>query len=513
MKKMYKILIWCLPLFIFATEIKQNKEQVLRLNFIDGAPKFLHPHMINDTNGFVLCKALLEGLTRISLSGKLELAIAKKITISECKTKYTIDLRSSFWSNKKKLTAYHFVNTWKAAIASNTKCARSTRFFIIKNAKKAFQGKLSIEDVGIYAPTKYQIVIHLEHPAPYFTKLLASPTFAPMFDSLEEKVTVFNGPFKLKSLQHGKEIKLVKNLLYWDAKNIKLKRVHIALIQDAMTAYKLFQKGKLDFIGSPFSDLPEDIMQKNKNLKEASTYAPYWINFNTKDPKLASKKIRKALSLVVNREHIANYILPNAKPTYTILPQGLSFLKIKKQQINFEEAGKLFNEGLKEINCTRENYSIDLSCASTFRHSKIADYLKHCWEETFQIKVNLRKSDWITFSSNLSSHQFSIGGSSRYPSYEDPIYFFEYFLLANGNFSNWENSRFKNLINLSNKTISEKKRKEYLKNAEEILMDEAPVISLYTHKHLYLCNPALKNFIPSKLVYCDFRYCYFEENR
>jgi oligopeptide transport system substrate-binding protein len=512
MKKIYKILIWCLPLFIFANEIKQNKEQILKVNLLGGTPKYLHPHLACDTGSFIICQALFENLTRLDIEEKVELALAKKIEISPCKTKYTIYLRPSVWSNGKELNAHHFVNAWKAAIIPGTKCNRPSRFFVIKNAKKVFQGQLTEDKLGIYASSKYQIIVHLEHPTPYFTKLLASPTFAPLFDLYEDKITVFNGPFNLKSIQPGKDITLIKNLLFWDVKNIRLDEVNISLIQDEMTAYKLFQKGKLDFVGSPLSDLPEDIMQKFKNqLKKVNSYGAFGVYFCLNDPKVQSKKIRQALNLAINREHIANYLIPNANPNYSILPKKLSNLNLNTNSFSKKTIKNLFNEGLKELNLQKKNYSLEISCTSMSRHTKIAEYLKHCWEDLFDIKIIIRKSDWITLHSKLTKHNFTIGECARFVTYEDPLDFLEFFLSPHTNYSNWENPIFNKWINLANNTTSEKKRKRYLRKAEEILMDEVPAITIYSHQHLYLCNPTLKNLIPSKLIYCNFRWAYFDK--
>jgi oligopeptide transport system substrate-binding protein len=513
MNKLIKLLICFLPFYLWSIDsVKHPKQQILRINFLEGAPRFLHPHLACNSDSLTLCKSLFEGLTRFNLNGDLELAIAKKIEISACRTKYTIHLRTSFWSNKEKLTAYHFVDAWKAAVSPQSKCTRSSRFFIIKNAEKIFKGELPIEELGIYAPNKFKIIVHLKHPIPYFTQLLADPVFAPLFDITSSIIDICNGPFIISNFQPSNKIQLKKNKLYWDAKIVKLDGIEISLVRDEMTAYKLFQEGKLDYIGSPFSDLPEDIMHKTKNLKKIKTYSPYWIHFNLNNPKLQSIKIRKALSLAVNKEQIANFILPNAAPNYKILPDELSSLETPFKSTSEKVIQELFLTGLKELNCKRKDYIIEITSGNSFRHLKVAEYLKNCWENTFNIKVNIKKNDWSVFLSNLYSNNFAIIGLAQCTTFKDPSCFLEYFLFPDRNYSNWQNSEFNHWMSLANDCKSESQRLRYLSNAENILMDEVPVIALYTHQHLYLCHPALKGFIPLKLVYSDFKYCYFEEN-
>jgi oligopeptide transport system substrate-binding protein len=510
---LYKIFLLFLPIFLNSTaefkDIKLDQNQTLRINFLEGFSP-LHPHMSRDTNSATLLKALFEGLTRVNLEGNVELALARKIKISKCKTKYTIFLHPSRWSNGEQVTSDHFVNAWKAAIIPETRCVRTIRFFPIKNAEKIFQGKLPLKELGIFAPQKDQIVIHLEHPAPYFLQLLAEPTFSPLFDTSSTYPKVFNGPFVLKKLIPNEKILLKKNPLYFDVKNIKLNNIEISLISNVRTAFKLFQKGKLDFIGNPFTDLPEEIIQNSKEIKTRKVCAPHWIHLNTNHPKLKSKNIRKALSLAVDREYIANHILANACPNSLIITKELSALNNSPILKPEEKIQKLFAKGLLEIDCKQKDYVLTLSYTPVARNAHLAEYLKYQWEKTFGIQVILDKNEWVTFINRLSSRDFCLGGTTRYTSCEDPLYFLEYFYNKKNNYSTWENKKFKNFVDLANQSIYEKIRKKNLLKAEEILEEECPVIPIYTQKHLYLCNPNLRGFYPSRLAYTDFKWAYFK---
>jgi oligopeptide transport system substrate-binding protein len=305
-----------------------------------------------------LFKSLYEGLTRINLDGKVELALAKKIELSKCKTKYIIYLRSSKWANGKKLTASHFVEAWKLAIKPNTKCVQPYRFFPIKNAEKIFQGKLSIEKIGLFAPRKDKIVIYLEHLTPYFTQLLADPIYSPMYDFLDNNNYIFNGSFVIEKFQPGEELQLKKNISFWDVENVKLDGVKISFIRNISIVYELYKKGKLDFIGSPFSDFSVEIIEEVKNLNKKEVCAIHWLHVNTKHPKLSSKSIRKALSLAIDRDYIANEIILNANPNSLILPSKLSQLSTLKK---IKKARELFKEGLLELGCKVEDFVITLS--------------------------------------------------------------------------------------------------------------------------------------------------------
>ncbi len=512
-----KIIQFFLFLSIFTLEIscqKQpipSKEQFLKINFLEGLPPFFHPHLSSDTNGSTLCKALYEGLTRINLEGKAELALAKKIELSPCKKKYTISLKPSTWSNGVPLKAKHFVNAWKTAMAKGSKCGRVSHFFPIKNAEKVFKGELPIEKVGVYSPADNFLVIELEHPVPYFLKLLSDPIFSPIFDFVKEKQTVFNGPFVIKNPKDNKQITLHKNLLYWDHKTVKIPGVHISLIRDPNTAYSLYEKGELDWIGSPFCDLPFEIVRNLDKIRLRKVCSLHWIYFNLKKTKFQSAKIRKALSYAIDRNYITKYIFENFTPNCSMIPQDLSLIKTIFSPEILQDAKHLFSEGLKEIGIKRKNFEFILNYSGTEKHTKLAEFLKYQWEKVLQIKVHLQKDDWNSFFFKLRSSNYEMGGATRFVTYEDPIYFLNSFYSNHSNHSKWQNTKFQENLDFANHSINETDREKYLKKAEEILMEEMPAIPVYTHTHLYLCKDSLKNFYAPRLAYSDFKWAYFSE--
>jgi oligopeptide transport system substrate-binding protein len=506
----HRFFLLFLPFLLFAKDVSKNEKQVFRINFLGGSPKSLHPHLCRDIYSMGLYKSLYEGLTRIKLDGKVELAIAKKIEISKCKTIYTIYLRQSKWANGEKLFAKHFIDAWKLAIKKNTRCVQPYRFFPIKNAEKIFTGKLPLDRLGISSPDNYKIIIHLEHPTPYFLQLLADPIFSPLFDTTEINENVFNGPFIVDEFNISEEINLKKNPLYWDFKNVKLNAIKISLIRDITTVYELYQKGKLDFIGSPYSGLSQEIINNANEIKSKKVCAPHWIYINTKNPILKSKKIRKALSLAVDRKYISKHILTDSVVNHTIIPQNISSLDSNFSIISKKKIRELFYEGLKEINLSINDFVITLSFSSSGNQDQLTAFLKYHWESFFNIKVNLEKLEWGTFYSKLCSRNYCIAGTTRYTTFEHPLSFLEFFYDKKNNYSNWENSKFQKYIDLANHTTSNKMLKKHLAEAEKVLEEECPVISLFVHKHLYLCDSRLKNFYPSRLVYTDFKWAYFE---
>jgi oligopeptide transport system substrate-binding protein len=202
----------------------------LRINFQEGDPSSLHPHLGLDLRSHAVETALYEGLVRVDSDGTIIPTGAEKISISPSQKTYTFRLRPMQWSNGEEVTAFHFENAWKKALSPQSICARSDLFYPIKNAEKAKKGEVPVEEIGVQALDSKTLVVELENPAPYFLDLLFSPIFSPLYDDSLEP-SVFNGPFIISTWKRKESLELVANPYYWDKENVRLQRIHISLVE------------------------------------------------------------------------------------------------------------------------------------------------------------------------------------------------------------------------------------------------------------------------------------------
>src|SRR5690606_36688242 len=87
-------------------------QEVLRIN-IEKDPQMLDPRRARDLTDGTIMRMLFEGLTRVSKSGEIELAIARDIEVSQEGTQSVFHLRKTFWSNGEPLTSLDFAESWK----------------------------------------------------------------------------------------------------------------------------------------------------------------------------------------------------------------------------------------------------------------------------------------------------------------------------------------------------------------------------------------------------------------
>jgi oligopeptide transport system substrate-binding protein len=496
--------------------LNRISDQMIKIN-IQGDLASIHPHLGIDLNCRSVQKALFEGLTRLAPSGKVELALAKEVAISPSHTIYTFTLRPSIWSNGQEVTANHFVSAWKRGIAPGSNCLRADIYYPIKNAMRAKKGEVKLEEVGLWAQDDKTLVIELEHPTPYFLELLSLPLYSPLYDNADEPI-VFNGPFTINSWEHEQQLTLHRNPKYWDHENVKLDQILISCVHDPNTALLMYEKGELDWSGSPFTMLPPDLLPLMENEKKITckpVAGVYWFSCNTESFPLNSPNIRKALSYVINRKELARDVVYGERPSRSLIP--LNILHLNEDELypdnDLTAAKAYFAKGLEELKITNSDFpTLKLSHSDIAGQKQLAEAVAECWEKNLGIKVELVGSDWNTFFNNLGTRQYQIGGGIHYSVVNDPIYILDFFKDKSHryNSSQWENPQYKKLLDLADLETNLDIRKEHLRQAEMILLNEMPVIPVYISNHKYLVKENVKNVYISDSGLVDFKCAYVQ---
>lgn len=498
---------------------EKKESQVIKLNVLND-PVSLHPYLGIDIYCRCLQKALFEGLTRLNPAGIAELAAAERVEISDDQLRYTFTLRPTVWNNGQEVKAQHFANSWKRGIEKGSNCLRADLYYIIKNAKQAKKGEVPIDEVGITVLNNKTILVELEHPSAYFLDLLSNPIFAPLYDD-SESPTVFNGPFCIDFWERDKQLFLRANPLYWDKKNVRLNGIDITMVGDHYTAFLMFEKGEIDWIGNPFSNIPLDALpglEKAGKVISQKIAGVYWLSCNTQILPLTSPKIRKALACGINRKDITEHVLQGETPIRSVQPPWLQLVEESElyPDGNIAYAQALFNEGLADLQLTKEMLPPIQFSYSDYPGQKALVQAVACeWEKIFNIKIDLVGSEWNVFFSNLGLRQFEVGGCIWYFLYNDASYPLEFFkeMSHRYNTCQWENKTYQNLLNAADYETNIEKRNGYLRDAEKILLDEMPIIPIYVVNNKYMTCKALKGVYMSDLGHIDFKWAYLDHGK
>ena len=459
---------------------------------------------------------------------KLQPAVATKVVKPTNKgLTYTFNLRKTKWSNGDPVTAKDFVFAWRRATDPKTKSEYAYLFSGIKNADDITAGKKAPSTLGVKAEGNYKLVVTMERPIPYFSTMMVNPVFFPLNQKTVEKYgkkfgtqskyLVFNGPFKLTNWNGtGNSWDEVKNKSYWNAKQVKLDKIHVQVVKDANTAANLFATKKLDD-----AVLTGEIAKqhaKDKDYVGDKQGRTSYLDMNEeKVPDFKNLKLRQAVAMAINRKEFANKVIGDGPfGSSTLTPEnsgsnpktGEDFAKEAAkesetvQSYNLKEAKKLWAEGLKEVGKSGEQ--VTLTTDDTDVAKKSAEYIQSALEQLPGMKVSISS---VPFKTRI---QRSLDGTAQFilsgwqGDFPDPISFLDLYTTGNTyNFSHWSNKQYDELIKASETTDANNETKRYndLLKAQELLSKEAPVATLYQTVQGHLRNPKLKGvtFSPANM--------------
>ncbi len=504
-----------------STSLQNNTQRPLRLTH-RSMPRALDPRQGYESGASVFIKLLFDGLMRMGPDGTLIHAMAESYEVSEDQKTYIFHLREALWSDGKKVTAYDFAYGWKSIINPKTATRAAHLFYAIKNVEAIIQGKVDIEEVGIYPLDDNTLKVELEFPAPYFLEALATAPYAPVPSDLdknnpkwfhETENFVSNGPFLLKAWHLEQELILTKNPEYWNKEAIHLPSIHTYFVKDETTGLLLFQKGKIDWFGRPWNLFPPDavsslIEKGDMHFQDAFIAAWYFLN-NQKFP-FNNKKMRLAFAYALNRQEIVDHVSHESSVAMKVFNASLAL----QQDHYFEDAmidtaQDLFKEGLQELGLTRETFpSISLSAPSSEGSRRVTQAVQQQWQKALGVNIQLDYQEWNSFHTFVASggHQIAYMGWASWT--RDPMYVLNTFKHAQDsmNMTKWEDIRYQKLLDKAEREVDGSVRKELLHDAERLLMEEMPFIPFSFGKLTFVANPHLKDVVISDLFDADFTW-------
>ncbi|MDF9824594.1 oligopeptide transport system substrate-binding protein [Breznakia sp. PF5-3] len=292
---------------------------------IGGDAEFLDPAVVDDSITANILNQMYDGLYTLDQEGNAvpDLAEAEP-EISEDGLTYTIKLKEGIkWSDGEELKASDFIYAWKRAVAIGAAEAYYSTF-ISDNVANAEDGKaVADEDFGAKAIDDYTIEITLKKKTPYFTALMTNTVFYPVredfikdgkFDELESKWAdeakfPTNGAFYASKINSKSKVTLSKNKEYYEADDVKLKKINFIVMADTDAQTNGFKSGEIDFA----TQVNNETVQADADLGEkVYLIDPYVINyfvlFNAGEentvPELKDPEIRLAISQAIDREEV-----------------------------------------------------------------------------------------------------------------------------------------------------------------------------------------------------------------
>ena len=299
----------------------------------------------------------------------------------------------------------------------------------------------------------------------------------------------------VREWQKEQILHLTSNPYYWDKKKVPLQDIYISMIKDYKTINEKFWNEKLDWIGDPYSVLPKEYHLSKENQvewKQKEVDQIWWIYLNTKTIPLTSANIRKALACAVDRKNVVSAIGQHA--ILSPIPET-QLKEYAHWDGNKKLAQEFFAEGLKELNLTAETFpQLIFHYSDIPGQEYLAKSIQSQIEDVLPIKIKIVRIEWNNLSRLLDKREYQLAGCLRSAPYFYPRSHLEFFRdpLHLYNSSQWENPQYEELLKKAQSSVDPQARDELLKQAEQILVEEMPVIAIFRHVFKYRVNPKIK---------------------
>jgi oligopeptide transport system substrate-binding protein len=519
--------IWFLiaSLFLFSCSsgesnvVQGNRESIL--HYGNGTePQGLDPHVVTGLPESHIVSALFEGLVvKNPHTLEVEPGVAQRWEVSADGLTITFHLNpAARWSNGDPVTAQDFLWSWQRGLSPAMGNQNAYMLYPVENAEAFATGKLDdFNAVGVKALDDHTLQVRLNTPTPYFIQLMDHhSTFAVHRPTIEKfgKITdrftpwtrveniVGNGPFRLTDWQLNRRITVAKSDTYWDRDRVRLNGIVFYPTENISSEERMFRVGQLHYTQViPLDKIPVYRAMKNSPYVNAPYLGTYFYLFNTNKPPLDDVRVRRALAMAVDRERLTNTVLHGTNmPAYSITPPGTLGYQppqvfnydVRKARQLLAEAGYPGGEGWPGLEIT---YNTSES------HQKIAVALQQMWKDALNIDITLANQEWKVYLDSVDQMNFQMARRGWVGDYVDPNNFLDLFLCAGGN----NNTGFCDpdyddmILRRAPQAASREERYAIFGAAETLLMEQMPILPIYTYTSNHLIHPSVQG-MPSNLM-------------
>ncbi|HEY9029537.1 MAG TPA: peptide ABC transporter substrate-binding protein [Burkholderiaceae bacterium] len=407
------------------------RQELVRNN--GAEPESLDPQLIESTNAFNILIDLFEGLTALDNHAKVVPGVAETWKQVD-PTTWVFRLRKDArWSDGEPVTAADFVYGWHRLVdPKNAAPLGSTMGAYVLNGVAITQGKLPVTAMGVRAIDAGTLEVKTPGPLPFLPYLLANVQFSPVPRAVVEKYgrewtkpgnLVGNGAFVLKEWLVNSKVVEEKNPRYWDAANVALTRVTWLPVEDTNADLKLYQSGEEDMIFRTPPGAYESLKaQYPKELHNSTMIALRFWALNNRDPLLRDVRVRKALSMVIDREILAAKVTADGQaPVYGLTIRGSEGVDPVRYEWadwpmdrRVAEARKLLAEaGVKPG--TRLKYAYNTSDY----HKKLALFTAAEWKAKLGLDTEMEAMEYKVLIHRRASAEYQVARHAWIPGYAD----------------------------------------------------------------------------------------------
>lgn len=490
----------------------------------NAEPQSLDPHKATAVADGKIISCLLEGLVRPDAAeeGGVHPGMAERWEHNEDASEWVFHLRQAKWSDGYPVKAQDFVYAYQRLLHPEFAGRYAEMLYPLKGAEAYNKGQGLWEDVGVQAVDERTLKLRLNGPTPHLLQLLLHFTWYPlpahhveacggMLDRSSRWSQlghwVGNGAYVYSGHRLNDYLSVRANPRYWRADEVCNRGVRFLPIVNGYTETRMYWGGKLHITNNvPPEMLSHARLRSPEHFCQDSYYCTIFYRLNTTRPPLDDVRVRRALSLAINRDALVSKVVRGAgKPAYVFTPPGAgyaadvpAFMQVATQAEREAEAKRLLAaagyEGGKGFPM------LELMTTSRDVQRVMAETIQAMWKEVLGIHVEIRSCEWTAYKSAQQSMQYDISSSSWSGDFMDASTFVELWRSGGGNnCTGWGSTECDEAIAESRTCGQVSARWAALRRAEGVMLEQQPIIPLYTSERTYLKHPGITGWYPLML--------------
>jgi oligopeptide transport system substrate-binding protein len=493
-------------------------------------PEGLDPHKTEGVPSAHIQRDLFEGLTTEAPDGSIIPGAARSWAVSEDGLVYTFHLREDArWSNGDPVTAGDWVFSLRRSVDPATASKYSLILAPIRNAEDVIAGRKLPEALGVHAPDTHTLVIELKAPTPYFLGLLAHnaayPVHPPSVIAHGDAYgrvgnLVSNGAYRAAEQVVGSHVKLEKNPYFHDADNVHIEQVYFYPIENLAAELARYRADQLDWTYEvPSAQLGWIKRNLGDELRVAPYFGIYYFGFNTTRPPLDDERVRRALSMTIERDIITERLLGiGGIASYGLVPPGVP--DYRRQQPDWVALSQAERDAEARRLLAEAGYGPDNPLTVEIRynthedHKRISLAIAWMWRSKLGVRTTLLNEEFRVFLANrrqrLVTQVFRAGWIGDYL---DPYTFLEINRSDSAqNDAGWVNEEYDALLARAAREPDAERRFRLLERAEALMLSETPHAPIYGYASKRLVKPWVRGWQPNPLDHHATRWMWIERH-
>jgi peptide/nickel transport system substrate-binding protein len=441
--------------------------------------------------------------------------LAEKFSISEDGLVIYFKLRDNIWfSDGHPITTDDVIFTYNTITDPNVDAAGYANYFRDVDHYE----KINDKEIKFYMKRVYFLSLGYLGGITIYPEHIYKYKDAREFNE-RRSAPIGSGPYVFEKWDVGRQIVLRRSENYWGPKP-KIKKLVFPFITNSTAELQALLSGQIDYM----RPMPDQYAEKSNDDSfkkdfyclsywDAANTGYFWIGWNEDKPFFADKKVRLAMTYLIDRESIIKNILRNPEAQ---IPTGNFYIYGKQTDPNIkpwpydpEKAKKLLDEagwidhdgdGIRDKNGVPFRFKYMIA-ADMALHEQIAKLVKDA-AASAGIEVILDPYEWSVFSQKVRDREFDAvsmawGGMVE----EDPYQIWHSSQIGKGgsNYIGFRNAKADALIEQARQTLDPDKRNALYHEFHRILHEEQPYTFIYTRPEQRFLSKRFQNVIIHEL--------------